>query len=95
VPHPATTKGHPCAFLLPTGRRAPKAIYDTSSIREPSKVVLNMLKLMEKHFIDPKRNEILSVFQVFPCTMQLPFFGPKLLPAIFLNFEILAESLII
>jgi hypothetical protein len=27
--------------------------YDTNSIREPSKVSFNVLKLMEKHFIDP------------------------------------------
>jgi hypothetical protein len=37
---------------------------------------------MEKHFIDPKRSEILSVF---PCTTQIAFFWPKLLPALFLK----------
>jgi hypothetical protein len=49
-----------------------------SSIREPSKVYfidLNVLKLMEKHFIDPKRSEILSVFLIFPCTTQIARFG--------------------
>jgi hypothetical protein len=30
---------------------------------------------MGKHFIDPKSSEILSIFQVFPCTVQIPFFG--------------------
>jgi hypothetical protein len=56
-----------------------------------------VLKLNGKHFIDPKRSEILSVF---PCTMQIALFWPKLLPAIFLKkpgypcpFEILAEAL--
>jgi hypothetical protein len=51
-------------------------------------------------FIDPKRNEILSVFQAFPCTMQFALFWAKLLPALFLkkpwhpcSFEILAEAL--
>jgi hypothetical protein len=55
---------------------------------------------MEKHFIDPKRCEILSVFLIFPCTMQIALFWPKLLPALFLKtpwyprpFEILAEAL--
>jgi hypothetical protein len=53
---------------------------------------------MGKHFIYPKRNEILSIFQVFPCKMQI--FWPKLLPALFLKkpwypcpFEILEEAL--
>jgi hypothetical protein len=36
--------------------------------------VLNVLKLMGKHFIDPKRSEILSVFQVIPCTTQIALF---------------------
>jgi hypothetical protein len=55
---------------------------------------------MGKHFIDPKRSEILSVFQVFPCTTQIALFWPKLLPALFFKktwypcpFEILAEAL--
>jgi hypothetical protein len=52
-------------------------------VREPPKVSLNVLKLMGKHFIDPKRSEILSVFQVFPCTMQIALFWPKLLPVLF------------
>jgi hypothetical protein len=58
-----------------------------------------MLKLMGKHFIDPKSSEILSIFQVFPCTTQIALFWPKLLPALFLKprypcpFEILAEAL--
>jgi hypothetical protein len=57
---------------------------------------------MRKHFIDPKSSEILSVFQVFPCTTQIAFFWPKLLPALFLKkprypcpFEILAKALIL
>jgi hypothetical protein len=33
---------------------------------------------MEKHFIHPERREILSVFQVFPCTTQIALFWPKL-----------------
>jgi hypothetical protein len=40
---------------------------------------------MEKHFIDSKRSEILSVFlilKVFPCTMQIALFWPKLLPSL-------------
>jgi hypothetical protein len=56
-----------------------------------------VLKLKGKHFIDPKRSEILSVF---PCTAQIVLFLPKLLPALFLvkpgypcPFEILAEAL--
>jgi hypothetical protein len=56
---------------------------------------------MGKHFIDPKRSEILSFFHVFPCTTQIALFWPKkLLPALFLKkprypcpFEILAEAL--
>jgi hypothetical protein len=47
---------------------------------------------MGKHFIDPN--------QVFPCTMQIALFGPKLLPALFLKkpwypcpFEIVEEAL--
>jgi hypothetical protein len=55
----------------------------SSANREPSISVLNMLKLMGKHFIDPKRSEILFVFQVFPCTTQIACFWPKLLPALF------------
>jgi hypothetical protein len=72
-------------------------IYDTSSIREPPKVSKSVLKIMAKHFIDPKRSEILSVF---PCMSQIALFWPKLLPALFLKktrypgpFEILAEAL--
>jgi hypothetical protein len=37
---------------------------------------------MGKHFIDPKSSEILSIFQVFPCAMQIAPFLPKLLPAL-------------
>jgi hypothetical protein len=37
---------------------------------------------MGKHFIDPKTSEILSIFQVFPCTTQIALFWPKLLPAL-------------
>jgi hypothetical protein len=40
---------------------------------------------MGKHFIDPKSSEILSIFQVFPCMMQIVIFWPKLLPALFLK----------
>jgi hypothetical protein len=54
---------------------------------------------MGKHFIDPKSSEILSIFQVFPCTTQIALFWPKLLPALFLKkprylcpFEILEEA---
>jgi hypothetical protein len=71
-------------------------IYDTSHL----KCLLNVLKLKGKHFIDPKRSEILSVFQVFPCTTQIAVFLPKLLPALFLKkpwypcpFELLTEAL--
>jgi hypothetical protein len=55
---------------------------------------------MGKHFIDPKSSEILSIFQVFPCTTQIALSRPKLLPALFLKkpwypcpFEILKEAL--
>jgi hypothetical protein len=37
---------------------------------------------MGKQFIDPKSSEILSIFQVFPCTTQIALFWPKLLPAL-------------
>jgi hypothetical protein len=54
---------------------------------------------MGKHFIDQKRRDILSIFQVFPCTTQIALFWPKLLPALFLKkpwypctFEILEEA---
>jgi hypothetical protein len=42
---------------------------------------------MGKHFIDPKTksSEILSIFQVFPCTTQITLFWPKLFPALFLK----------
>jgi hypothetical protein len=43
-------------------------IYDTSSIREPPKV----LKLMGIHLIDPKSSEICPFFLV---RRKLPFFG--------------------
>jgi hypothetical protein len=36
-----------------------------------------VLKLKEKHFIDPKRSEILSVFKVFHCMMQIAFLLAK------------------
>jgi hypothetical protein len=42
---------------------------------------------------------MLSIFQVFPCMMQIALFWPKLLPALFLKprypcpFEILEEAL--
>jgi hypothetical protein len=55
---------------------------------------------MGKHFIDPKSSEILSIFQVFPCTVQIALFWTKLLPALFLKkpwypcpYEILEEAL--
>jgi hypothetical protein len=55
---------------------------------------------MGKHYIDPKSSEILSIIQVFPCTMQIALFWPKLLPALFLKklwypcpFEIMEETL--
>jgi hypothetical protein len=39
---------------------------------------------MGKHFIDPKSksSEILKIFQVFPCTMQIALILPKLLSAL-------------
>jgi hypothetical protein len=99
---PSATRGHPCALLLPRGALPFKKFFffllvisHTSSIRESPKV----LKLKGKHFIDTKRSEILSVFQVFPSTIQIALFWPKLLPALFLKtwypcpFEILAEAL--
>jgi hypothetical protein len=46
---------------------------------------VDVLKLMGKHFIDPKSSEILSIFQVFHCTTQIALFWPKLLPAVFLR----------
>jgi hypothetical protein len=57
---------------------------------------------MGNHFIDPKSSEILSIFQVFPCTTQIALFWPKLLPGLFLKkpwyypcpFEILEEALV-
>jgi hypothetical protein len=59
-----------------------------------------VLKLVGKHFIDPKSSEVLSIFQVFPCTTQIALFWPKPLPALFLKkprypcpFEILEETL--
>jgi hypothetical protein len=59
-----------------------------------------VLKLRGYVFIDPKSSEILSIFQVFPCTTQIALFWPKLLPALFLKqpwypcpFEILEETL--
>jgi hypothetical protein len=64
------------------------------------KCLKNVLKLMGKHFIDPKSSEILSIFQGFPCTTQIALFWPKLLLALFLkkpwypcSFEILEEAL--
>jgi hypothetical protein len=52
-------------------------IYDQGA----TKNILNVFKLMGKHLIDPKSSEILSIFQVFPCTTQIALFWPKLLPA--------------
>jgi hypothetical protein len=43
----------------------------------------NVLKLVEKHFIGPKRSEILSVFLIFPCTMQIALFLAKTAPSPF------------
>jgi hypothetical protein len=42
-----------------------------------------VLKLKGKHFIDPKMSEILSVFKVFPCTMQISLFMAKTAPCPF------------
>jgi formate hydrogenlyase subunit 4 len=68
----------------------------------PSGSHLNVIKLMGKHFIDPKSSEILYIFQVFLCTTQIALFLPKLLPALFLKkpwypcpFEIQEETLIL
>jgi hypothetical protein len=78
--HPSATRGHPCALLLPRGhpvlfKKSIKinvfkqnillVIYDTSSIREPPKVSFNVLKLMGKHFIDPKSSEICPFCKFF------------------------------
>jgi hypothetical protein len=35
---------------------------------------LKCVKIMGKHFIDAKSSEILSIFQVFPCTTQIALF---------------------
>jgi hypothetical protein len=48
---------------------------------------------MGKHFIDPKRSEILSIFQVFPCTTQIALFWPKLLHALFLKKDLIPALL--
>jgi hypothetical protein len=55
--------------------------------------VLNVLKLIGKHFIDPKRSEILSIFQIFPCTMQTALFWPKTAPCPFALKEALISLL--
>jgi hypothetical protein len=54
---------------------------------------------MEKHFIDPKSSEFCPFFKFFLVQHKLPFFWPKLLPALFLKkprypcpFEILVET---
>jgi accessory gene regulator protein AgrB len=73
APRPSDTRGHPCA--LPLKKKKKNLLV----------IVLNVLKLMRKHFIDPKSSEILSIFQVFPCTTQIALFWPKLLPALFLK----------
>jgi hypothetical protein len=71
--HPAATRGCPCAFSLPRGHPNCLLIY-------LFKIFIGNLwyqlhqKLMGKHFIDPKRSEIPSVFQVFPCTTQIYLF---------------------
>jgi hypothetical protein len=38
---------------------------------------------MGKHFIDPKRSEILSVLNFFPCTTQIAIFYAKTAPCPF------------
>jgi hypothetical protein len=67
---PAATRGHPCALLLPRGRPAPlkKKKFFIGNLWYQ----LKCLKLL-KHFIDPKRIEILSVF---PCTTQMAKAAP-------------------
>jgi hypothetical protein len=70
---PFTSQGVSCPlkkYLL--------VIYDTSSIK-----CLKCVKNYGKHFIDPKSSEMLSIFQVFACTMQIALFWQKLLPALF------------
>jgi hypothetical protein len=42
-----------------------------------------VLKLIGKHFIDPKSSEILSIFQIFPCTTQIALFLAKTAPCPF------------
>jgi hypothetical protein len=55
---------------------------------------------MGKHFIYPKSSEFCPFFKFFLLRRKLPFFWPKLLPALFLKkprypcpFEILEETL--
>jgi hypothetical protein len=55
---------------------------------------------MGKHFIDPKSSDFCPFFKFFFVRRKLPFFWPKLLPALFLKkprypcpFEILEETL--
>jgi hypothetical protein len=89
VSRPAATRGALLLFYFPGGALPLKIYIYIFMIPAPSgshlKCILNVLKLMGKHFIDPKRSEILSVFQVFPCTTRIAFFWPRLLPALFLR----------
>jgi hypothetical protein len=85
TPRPYTW-GRPCALLLPRGCPAPlkKTMFFCffkfignlwyQLHQGATYSVLNVLKLMGKHFIDPKSSEILSIFQVFPCTTQIALF---------------------
>jgi hypothetical protein len=73
VPFYLTSQGVPCPLKF---LKIVLVIYDSSSIRETPNVSY-VLKLKGKHFIDPKRSEILSVFQFFF------LFWPKLPPALF------------
>jgi hypothetical protein len=61
---------------------------------------LKCVKTYGKHFIDPKSSEFCPFFKFFLVQRKLPFFWPKLLPALFLKkprypcpFEILEETL--
>jgi hypothetical protein len=51
-----------------------------------------VLKLKGKHFIDPKRSEILSVFKIFPYTMQIALFLAKTAPLRRLDIPALLKS---
>jgi hypothetical protein len=56
----------------------------------PRPLPCEIIKRSSKYFFhhrgrNSKSSEILSIFQVFPCTTQIALFWPKLLPALFLK----------